>query len=100
MISEILDRLGRARIFTKLDLRGAYNLIRIRKGDEWKTAFRTHYGSFEFKVMPFGLANAPATFQSYIDRSLQGLLNEFVIVYLDDILIYSESEAEHQEHVK
>ena len=100
LVSEILDRLSQAKIFTKLDLRGAYNLIRIRKGDEWKTAFRTRYGSFEYNVMPFGLANAPATFQSYIDRALHGLLDDFVIVYLDDILIYSEEIGQHENHVR
>ena len=64
LISEMLDRVREARIFTKLDLRGAYNLIRIKEGDEYKTAFRTSYGQFEYRVMPFGLRNAPATFQS------------------------------------
>ena len=62
LISETMDRLGRAKIFTQLDLRDAYHRIRIRIGDEWKTAFRTRYGHYEYRVMPFGLANAPATF--------------------------------------
>ena len=100
LISEILDRLQKARIFTKLDLRGAYNLIRIKEGDEWKTAFRTRYGSYEYRVMPFGLANAPATFQSYINRALQQFLDMFAIVYLDDILIYSEQLSQHSYHVQ
>ena len=100
LISEILDRLQKARLFTKLDLQGAYNLIRIKEGDEWKTAFRTRYGSYEYRVMPFGMANAPATFQSYINRALQQFVDQFVIVYLDDILIYSENPEEHELHVK
>ena len=100
LILEILNQLNRACIFTKLDLWEVYNLIWIHESDEWKTAFRSHYDSFKFKVMPFRLINAPATFQFYIDRTLQRLLNEFVIVYLDDILIYSESEADHKAHVR
>ena len=71
LISGILDRMRGARLFTKLDLRGAYNLIRIKEGDEYKTAFRTRYGQYEYRVMPFGLTNAPATFQSYIDDCLR-----------------------------
>jgi len=100
LISEILDRLSTAAIFTKLDLRDAYHRIRIRSGDEWKTAFRTRYGHFEYLVMPFGLANAPATFQAYINKALVGLVDVICIVYLDDILIYSGKEAEHEQHVR
>ena len=70
LISGILDRMRGARLFTKLDLRGAYNLIRIKEGDEYNTAFRTRYGQYEYRVMPFGLTNAPATFQSYMDDFL------------------------------
>ncbi len=72
--------------------------MRIREGDEWKMAFRTRYGHFEYQVMPFGLTNAPATFQGYINKILAEKLNIFVIVYLDNILIYTESEGE--EHVQ
>ncbi len=72
--------------------------MRIRKGDEWKTAFRTRYGHFEYQVMPFGLTNAPATFQGYINKILAEMLDVFVIMYLDDIFIYTESEGE--EHVQ
>ena len=91
LISEILDRLSGARYFTKLDLKDAYHRIRIREGDEWKTAFRTRYGHFEYTVMPFGLANAPATFQAYINKAVAGLADITCIVYLDDILIYADS---------
>ena len=99
LMGEIMDRLSGARYFTKLDLRNAYHRIRIREGDEWKTAFRTRYGHFEYLVMPFGLANAPATFQAYINRALTGLVDVTCIVYLDDILIYSSSPEEHRRHV-
>ena len=88
LISEILNRLSIAIIFIKLDLRGAYNLIRIKEGMEWMIAFRTRFGSFEYLVLPFGLRNAPITFQSYIDSYLRPYLDHFVVVYLDDILIY------------
>ena len=100
LISETLDRLSGAKVFTKLDLKDAYHRIRIRAGNEWKTAFRTRYGHFEYTVMPFGLANAPATFQAYINRAMAGYVDVFCVVYLDDILIYSDSEEEHQKHVK
>jgi transposase InsO family protein len=100
LIGEILDRLATAKIFTKLDLKDAYYRIRIRSGDEWKTAFRTRYGHFEFLVMPMGLANAPATFQTYINQALAGLVDVTCIVYLDDILIFSNDEATHEQHVR
>ena len=100
LISETLDRLSGAKIFTQLDLRDAYHRIRIKKGDEWKTAFRTRYGHYEYQVMPFGLANAPATFQAYINRALSGLLDVCCVVYLDDILIYSQSLEEHRRAVR
>ena len=100
LISEMLDCLRCAVIFTKLDLRDAYYRLRIRKGDEWKTAFKTRYGHFEYLVMPFGLANAPATFQSYINQALGSLVDTICVVYLDDILIYSKDEGKHAEHVK
>ena len=99
LISETLDRLSGAKVFSKLDLKDAYHCIRICKGDEWKTAFRTQYGHFEYMVMPFGLANAPATFQAYINKALAGLVDIFCVVYLDDILIYSKSIDDHKEHV-
>jgi RNase H-like domain found in reverse transcriptase/Reverse transcriptase (RNA-dependent DNA polymerase) len=100
LIDETLDRLVGAQVFTKLDLKDAYHRVRIREGHEWKTAFRTRYGHFEYLVMPFGLANAPATFQAYINTALAGLLDRFVVVYLDDILIYSKNIEEHHDHVR
>jgi transposase InsO family protein len=100
LISEILDRLSTATLFTKLDLKDAYHRIRIRDGDQEKTAFRTKYGHFEYLVMPFGLTNAPATFQSYINECLRGLVDLTCIVYLDDILIYSQDPQDHVAHVR
>lgn len=99
LISDIIERVRGAKFFTKLDLRSAYNLIRIREGDEYKTAFRTKYGHYEYLVMPFGLKNAPATFQSFINSVLRPFLEKFVILYLDDILIFSSSLDEHHNHV-
>jgi transposase InsO family protein len=100
LIGELLDRLNGATVFSKIDLRNAYHRIRIREGDEWKTAFRTRYGHFEYLVMPFGLTNAPATFQAYINRALRGLVDDFCVVYLDDILVFSKSEEEHYQHLE
>ena len=99
LISEMLDRLRGARIFTKLDLRNAYHLIRIKEGDEYKTALRNRYGQFEYRVMPSDLTNAPAMFQSYIDDCLRPYIDDFAVWYLDDILIYSTNEKEHEEHI-
>lgn len=87
-------------IFTKLDLRNAYHLVRIREGDEWKTAFNSPTGHYEYLVMPFGLTNAPAVFQALINDVLWDMLNKFVFVYLDDILISSGSLQEHTGHVQ
>lgn len=100
LVPELFQRLRSASIFTKLDLRGAYNLVRIREGDEWKTAFRTRFGHFEYLVMPFGLCNAPATFQHFVNDIFRDWLDIFVIVYLDDILIFSSSLDLHRDHVR
>ncbi len=85
-----------ASIFTKLDLRNAYHLVRIRQGDEWKTAFNTPAGHYEYMVMPFGLA----VFQALINNVLRDMLNQFIFVYLDDILIFSGSSEEHEGHIR
>lgn len=100
LIPEALDRLKHAKVFTKLDLRGAYNLVRIKEGDEWKTAFRTRYGHFECLVMPFGLTNAPAAFQHFVNDVFRDLLDNTVLIYLDDILIFSDDPATHEEDVR
>ena len=90
----------RAPTFSKLDLRNAYHLVRIRQGDEWKTAFNTPSGHYEYQVMPFGLTYAPAVFQALINYVLRDMINHFVFVYLDDILIFSKSRHEHCQHVR
>ena len=100
LISSTFEPLSEASIYTKLDLRNAYHLVRIREGDEWKTAFNTHLGHFEYLVMPFGLTNAPAVFQALVNDVLRDMLNNFVVVFLDDILIFSKSEEEHRTHVR
>jgi len=100
LIKETLNLLGNARIYTKLDVRGAYNLLRVREGDEHKLAFRTRYGLYEPTVMQFGTTNAPADFQGYINNAIREVLDDFASAYLDDVLIYSDSEEEHVGHVK
>ena len=82
-------------LLTKLDLKDGYHLIRMRKGDEHKTAFRTRYGQYEYKVMPFGLVNAPPTFPTMMNKILSEFLDHGVVVYLDDILIYSDNMDDH-----
>ena len=90
LIGESLDPLGRAKRFIQLNLTNAYHCMRIKEDDEWKTVFQTRYGHFEYRVMPFGLFNAPASFQGYINKILAKKLDNVVIVYLDNILVYTE----------
>ncbi len=99
LIEELRDRLIGKQYFTTLNLKGAYNLIRIKEGDEWKTTFRTKYGLYEYTVLPFGLTKAPATFQRIINNVLREHLDHFVVIYLDDILVFSDTLEEHKEHV-
>lgn len=100
LITDLLNSPGKARIYTKIDLRHAYHLVRIAKGDEWKTTFRTRYGSFEWLVIPEGLTNAPSAFQRFMNDIFRDMLNDCVIVYLDDILVYSDTPEEHRKHVR
>ncbi len=100
LLPSALEQLRSAKFYTKLDLRCAYNLIRIKEGDEWKTAFSTTTGHYEYRVMPFGLVNSPSVFQSFINDVFREMLDRYVIVYIDDILIYSETLQEHIQHVR
>jgi len=100
LMSELRDRVAGATIFTKFNLKDGYHPIRMKKGDEWKTAFRTRYGQYEYKVMPFGLVNTSANFQCMMNKILCEFLDQGVVVYLDDILIYSKTHAEHVAMVK
>ena len=100
LISETLNRLSEVKYFIKLNLKDVYHQIHIKKDDEWKTAFCTHYSHFEYMIMLFELVNAPATFQAYINWALVGLIDIFCVIYLNNILIYSETLNQHHKHVK
>jgi hypothetical protein len=100
LIKESLNNLTGMKYFTKIDIVSAFNNIRIKAGQEYLTAFRTRFGLFETLVMPFGLTGAPATFQRYINDALRDYLDTFCTAYLDDILIYSRTRAEHLNHVR
>lgn len=100
LIQTCIDQMGKAKFLSTLDLTSGYWQIRVADKDIEKTAFNTRYGKYEFLVMPFGLTNAPATFQTVINNVLRPYIDKFVVVYLDDITVYSNSQQEHLEHLR
>jgi hypothetical protein len=99
-INDLFDQLKDAKIYSKIDLRSGYHQVRIKDEDIKKTVFRTRYGHYEFTVVPFGLSNAPVVFMCPMNGVFREYIDKFVIVFLDDILVYSKSEEEHEHHLK
>jgi len=98
-IDDLFDQLARVTVFPKIDLRSGYHQLKIKKEYVPKTAFQTRYGHYEFLVLPFGLTDAPAYFMDLMNRVFHLFLDRFVVVFIDDILVYSKSKEEHAEHL-
>jgi hypothetical protein len=99
-IEDLFDQLNGAKLFSKIDLRTGYHQLKVRESDIPKTAFTTRYGFFEYTVMSFGLTNAPAYFMNLMNKVFMKFLDKFVVVFIDDILVYSKTEEEHAEHLR
>ena len=99
-IDDLFDQVGEAQVYSKIDLRNGYHQLRVKEANIPKTTFKTWYGHFEFTVMPFRLTNVPAAFMDFIHRVFQPYLDQFVVVFVDDILIYSKTKDEHEDHLR
>ena len=100
IINDLFDQLQGAKVFSKIDLRSGYHQLKIREKDIPKTPFRTRYGLYEYTVMSFGLTNAPAYFMSMMNKVFMEYLDKFVVVFIDDIMVYSKNKEEHKEHLR